>query len=491
VSVSIAASSTLCSAGQPPAEQAATAAQEATASARRGIIGSWQGNLDAGVKLRIVFNIAKSDDGKLSGTLDSPDQGAKGIRVSDITFADDALHIEVKSVAGMYEGKLDAAGQITGHWSQAGQSFALVLKPIDKTLELKRPQMPPRPYPYDEEEVSYENRAAGVKLAGTLTLPRGKRPVPALLLISGSGPQDRDESLLGHKPFLILADDLTRRGIAVLRVDDRGVGGSTGNVSSSTTEDFVGDALTGVEFLKSRSEIDPQRIGLLGHSEGGLVAPAAAARSSDVAFIVLIAGPGVTGEEILYAQGELILRAGGASDEAIRKQRSLQEQIIAVVKELAKRRDEKLGSAADDALAATNEKLMQLIAASMPELPENQQAAARTLGAAQTRQLLTPWFRYFLTYDPRPALAKVHCPVLAVIGERDLQVPPKQNIPEIEKALKAAGNPDFTLRELPGLNHLLQRCTTGSPAEYGQIEETISTDALAVIGEWVVAHANR
>jgi uncharacterized protein len=296
---------------------------------------------------------------------------------------------------------------------------------------------------------------------------------------------------LGHKPFLVLADDLTRRGIAALRVDDRGVGGSTGNIGSSTTDDLVGDVLAGVEFLKSRKEIDPRRIGLLGHSEGGLIAPAAAARTNDVAYIVLIAGPGVTGEEILYAQGALIMRADGASDEAVAKQRTLQEQMFAIVKEFDKQTVGQSGPAADDAAVTAREKLTQLVAAASAEPPEDQRTAAGTQGAAQARQLLTPWFRYFLKYDPRPALAQVRCPVLAVIGERDLQVPPKANLPEIEKALKTGGNTDYTLRELSGLNHLLQPCKTGSPAEYGQIEETISPEALLVIGEWIVERARR
>jgi pimeloyl-ACP methyl ester carboxylesterase len=477
---------------QLPARQTAPAQPNAATPVRQGIAGSWQGTLDLGIKLRIVFNIAKSDDGKLSGTLDSPDQAANGIRISEITFAGDALRLAVKSIGGSFEGKLDAAaGEIAGHWAQEGQLLPLTLKPIDKPPELNRPQVPKKPYPYDEEEVSYENQTAGIKLAGTITLPRTKGPFPAVLLISGSGAQDRDESLLGHKPFLVLADDLTRRGIAVLRVDDRGVGGSTGNSVTATTADFVGDVMAGVEFLKSRQEIDPRRIGLVGHSEGGLIAPAAAVRTDDIAFIVLIAGPGVTGEEILYAQGALIMRAGGASDEAIAKQRTQQEQMFAIVKDFDKQVAGQSGTVLGDAAEAAKEKLKQLVVAAPAELPEDQRKTARIQGEAQPRLLLSNWFRYFLTYDPRPALAKVRCPVLAVIGERDLQVPPKDNLLEIERALKAGGNADYTLRELPGLNHLLQTCKTGSPAEYGQIEETISPDALALIGEWIVERASR
>jgi len=223
----------------------------------------------------------------------------------------------------------------------------------------------------------------------------------------------------------------------------------------------------------------------VGHSEGGLIAPAAAARSGDIAFIVLIAGPGVTGEEILYAQGGLIMRAAAASHEAVAKQRKLQEDMFAVVKDFDRQATAKPTVGARDD-AATTKKLAELIAAASAELPEDQREAAGKLGVAQSRELLTPWFRYFLTYDPRPALAKVRCRVLAVIGERDLQVPPGQNLPEIEKALKSGGNAKYTLREFAGLNHLLQHSKTGSPSEYGQIEETIAPEALAFIGEWIV-----
>ncbi|MBI2826763.1 MAG: alpha/beta hydrolase [Planctomycetia bacterium] len=455
---------------------------------REGIAGIWQGTLEVGVKLRIVFHINAADDGKLTGTLDSPDQGAKGIKIDKVEFTDGALRLSIKAIAGAFEGKLDeSTGKIAGKWSQGGASLPLVLEAVDKPPELHRPQEPKRPYPYDEEEVTYENAAAGVKLAGTLTLPRAGGPFAAVLLITGSGAQDRDESLLGHKPFLVLADYLTRRGIAVLRVDDRGVGGSTGNLNEATTEDLAGDALAGVALLKSRKDIDPRRIGLVGHSEGGLIAPLAAIRGDDVAFIVLIAGPGTTGEEILYAQGALIGRAGGATDEAVATQRKIQERMFAVVKEVDRAQREKPAEKPD--IAAAEKQLADILVEATADLPDEQKKAAgdaQALAQAQSKQVLTPWFRYFLVYDPRPTLAKIRCPVLAVIGERDLQVPPKENLPEIEKALTSGGNKDFTLRELPGLNHLLQPCKTGSPAEYGQIEETMSPAALELIGDWIV-----
>jgi uncharacterized protein len=475
----------------PAVNKAVDEGPAAADPARQGIAGHWQGTLEAGVKLRVVFNIEQAADGKLTATLDSLDQGAKGIAIDEITLENNTLRLTAKGIDGSFEGQRNAAGnEISGSWKQLGRSLPLVLKPVDKPLPLNRPQEPKKPYPYDEQEVTYENnsgenKAAGVKLAGTLTLPRAvdsrvKAPYAAVLLITGSGPQNRDEELLGHKPFLVLADYLTRRGIAVLRVDDRGVGGSTGKLNEATTADLAGDALAGVEFLKSRKDIDPRRIGLIGHSEGGLIAPLVAARSGDVAFIVLIAGPGTTGEQILYAQGSLILKAAGASDDKIARQRQLQERLFAAVKQTDR--------------AEADTQLAEIFAAELDRLSEAERKAvgnASALADVQRKQLLTPWFRYFLTYDPRPTLAKVKCPVLAVIGERDLQVPPKENLPEIEKALKRGGNQEFTVRELPGLNHLLQTCKTGSPTEYGQIEQTMAPSALELIGDWIVKRTQR
>jgi pimeloyl-ACP methyl ester carboxylesterase len=323
--------------------------------------------------------------------------------------------------------------------------------------------------------VVYDNPAAGNRLAGTLTLPRTAAPHPAVLLITGSGQQDRNEALLGHKPFLVLADYLTRRGIAVLRVDDRGVGGSTGEVAKATSADFATDVRAGVAYLKQRKDIDARRVGLIGHSEGGMIAPMVAAGSKDVAFIVLMAGTGVPGEEILYEQSALILKANGASEAAIARNRAAQEKMYAIAK-----------TEKDDAVAArkVREILRQLAASPVTGTAAKGEDAA---AEAQVKMILSPWFRYFLAFDPRPTLRKVRCPVLAINGEKDLQVPPKANLPAIRAALKAGGNRDHTEKELPGLNHLFQACKTGSPTEYSQIEETFNPAALQAMGDWIVA----
>jgi len=437
--------------------------------------GAWQGILKvSGIELRIVFKISRGPEDILTATMDSPDQGAKDIPVDEVIFENGSLRLEIKSAMIVFEGKLkDDDLSIEGELRQSGQSFPLVLKRVDEPAQVRRPQEPKKPYPYEEEEVVYENKEAAVKLAGTLTIPGQEGPFPAALLISGSGPQDRDETLLGHHPFLVLADYLTRLGIAVLRVDDRGVGKSGGDFTQATSEDFASDVLAGLEYLKSREEINPKQIGLIGHSEGGIIAPMVAVQSSDVAFIILMAGTGLIGEEILYLQGELILRAEGASDEPIARNRSLQEQMFIVVKE------EKDNSVAEKRVRA-------ILQDAMPEVSEEQRKGAEAAVEAQIQWVLSPWFRHFLAYDPKPTLMKVKCPVLAINGQKDVQVPPKENLAAIEEALKAGGNNNYTIKELSGLNHLFQTAQTGAISEYARIEETISPTALKIMGDWIL-----
>lgn len=454
---------------------AAPAAAQDKEPVAKGPEGYWMGPLKAGaIDLRIGFKIT-AKDGKLSGTLDSPDQGARGIKAESVAFKDGKLTVAVKSIGVEFEGELSKDGsEIKGEWRQSGSNLALTLKRLEKEPTFARPQDPKRPYPYRDEEVAYENQKAGVKFGGTLTLPKGDGPFPAALLITGSGPQDRDESLLGHRPFLVLADHLTRKGIAVLRVDDRGVGKSTGSTTNSTTADFADDALAGIAYLKTRKEIDSKKIGLIGHSEGGLVAPLAASKSADVAFVVLMAGTGITGEEILYLQGRLINQANKATDKAIAEQVRIQKLLFGIVKETKDNKEaiKRFEEAWEKELAKMTDK-------------EKEDAKKAPL-KKQLEAVTSPWFRYFLTYDPLPALRKTKCPALAICGEKDLQVPPKENLPAIEKALKEGGNKDVTIREFPGLNHLFQTCKTGALSEYAVIEETFAPAVLEAISEWVL-----
>lgn len=445
--------------------------------------GIWQGVLKVGgIELRLVIKVSKTSEGKFTATMDSPDQGAKDIPVSEVSFENGNVKIEVKVVLGAFIGKMSDDNTITGEWKQGGAALPLIMKRVEKEPEApRRPQEPQKPYPYREEEVVYDNAKAGIKLAGTLTTPKTGGPFPAVIFITGSGPQNRDEALLGHKPFLVWADYLTRQGLAVLRYDDRGIGKSTGDFNKATSADFATDVDAGIAFLKTRLEINPKQIGLVGHSEGGLIAPMVAAQSSDVAFIVLMASPGVSGEEILYAQAALIAKANGVDEKALAKNIALQKRMFAVVKQ------EK-----DDAVA--EKKLQPIWTQALAELTEEEKKSLDFGGAhpdslfkMQIKPILSPWFRYFLVYDPQPALKKVKCAVLALTGEKDLQVPPKENLSAIEKALKTGGNENFAVKELPGLNHLFQTAPTGAPLEYAKIEETIAPSALQTMGDWILA----
>jgi uncharacterized protein len=429
------------------------------------IDGAWLGTLDTGtIKLRVMFHIVNTEEG-LTATLDSLDQGIPGIATSSVTRDGRSLKIEVKNVAGVFEGKIAPdLSSIDGTWTQ-GSAMPLVLKPVKNLVELepKRPQNPVRPYPYHEEEVTYENKMQEVKLAATLTIPQGTGPFPGVVLITGSGPQDRDETLLGHKPFLILSDYLTRHGVAVLRADDRGFGKSTGNFSKATTADFATDTEAGVAYLKTRAEIDPHKIGLIGHSEGGVIAPMVAARNKDVAFVVMMAGTGVPGDEVIVAQLEAIDVASGKKPEDAAESAARQREVIRLIE-------------TEKDQGALEKELREKIAG---------QGTEAQIGM-EIRQFTSVWFRYFLTYDPATALRKVTCPVLAINGSLDKQVLPAQNLPPIRKALEESGNKHFEVDELPGLNHLFQTAKTGAPAEYAQIEETMSPVALEKVSSWIL-----
>lgn len=462
---------------QIPKANAATQTVE-TPQATPGIEGNWQGTLDVGsFKLRLILKISKAADGKLTATMDSLDQSANDLAVDTISFQDGTLKFEMKKLSASYVGTLNKEGnQFTGQFTQGGVLPLEFKRVTDASqLKLKRPQTPTKPYPYDETEVSYENTPDKVKLAATLTVPRGAGPFPAVVLITGSGQQDRDEALMGHQPFLVLADYLTRRGIAVLRADDRGMGGSSPGSPNDTTENYAGDALAGVEFLKTRKEINPKQIGLIGHSEGGMAAPMVAAKSADVAFIVLMAGPGIIGEKLLARQIGLIAAAecDKQVEQSVAESQKLFEIAVRETDPAVARK--KLAEAANKRAEAAKKRL------------ESQLAAAET----QNNMFMSPWFRYFLGYDPRPTLMKVRVPVLAINGGKDLQVPPKEDLEGIESALKDGGNRDFKIVLLPGLNHLFQTTATGAISEYAEIEETIAPVALQTMGDWILAHTGK
>lgn len=444
----------------------------------KDLTGIWEGNLiiNPSVELPIVFKFTINDEGSYECKMDSPSQSAKDIPTESVTLIDDSVIVDVKVVAGNYSGKINwEALEITGKWTQGGQSFDLIVKKVDKITELIRPQEPKEPFLYSSEDVFFENKTDKIFLAGTLTYPKEGNNFPAAVLISGSGPQNRDEELLGHKPFLVLSDHLTRNGYAVLRFDDRGVAESEGDFKTATSEDFARDVLSAVEYLKSRKEINHSKIGLIGHSEGGIIAPMAAVQNDEIAFIVLLAGTGLPGEDILYLQSRLIAEAAGTPEEDINERLEFSSVIYEAVK------------TSGDFVVAEKRIKEHFWHEYMEMTDEEKQKIGdpEIFLDMQLRVALSPWFKFFLTYDPAPALEKVKCPVLAIIGELDLQVPPKENLPVIEKALKKGGNKNYTVKELSGLNHLFQTAETGSPLEYGKIEETMSPFALDTVTDWL------
>ena len=430
--------------------------------------GDWMGSLDInGNTLRIVLHL-KHDASRWSGNFDSLDQAARGLVMDVVQVAGNQLVWKMSAAGIVYEGAFDpATGAISGTLLQGGAKLPLQFKRTAPPAPLVRPQEPKPPFPYVSEAVSYANpKAAGVRLAGTLTIPKGKGRFPAVLLITGSGPQNRDEEIFGHKPFLLIANYLTRRGIAVLRVDDRGTAESTGRFADATTADFATDVEAGVQFLLKRPEIDARHIGLLGHSEGGAIAPMVAIRTPEVAFVVLLAGTGVPGDEITELQAYRAAQMGGAAEDAAKETREMEHAILNVIKTEpdAAKRQGKLA-----ALAEGKPRLQQIL--------KDQSAA-----------LNSPWFRYFLSYDPRPTLAGLKIPVLALNGGKDTQVDPGQNLPSIEAALRKGGDRDVTIKLMPGLNHLFQVCKTGAVSEYESIEQTMAPEVLELIGDWIVRH---
>ncbi|WP_340114541.1 alpha/beta hydrolase family protein [Maribellus mangrovi] len=433
------------------------------------ISGNWSGNISIpGGELEMIFKISKAE-GKYEAKMDVPKQGATNLPVGEVLFTGDSLKIAVPAILGNYAGKLISADSISGKWKQSGMSFDVNLSRTEEIIELKRPQLPVPPFPYLAEEVEYTNPKSGLKIAGTLTLPKDEKNCPSVLLITGSGAEDRDETVFGHKPFAVIADYLTRHGIAVLRVDDRGVGGSEGDVNSSTSQDFAGDVLAGVEFLKTRKEIDPKKIGLIGHSEGGLIAPIAAVESDDVAFIIMMAGPGVTGEQIVLEQSALVSKAAGLPEYAIEQGRLTNQKIFDIVK-----------SEPDSATIV--DELRQILAQGMYDGMNDDM---KKMIDAKIQGVNSPWFRYFLTYDPQPTLTKVKCPVLAINGTKDLQVP-VSNLKNIIEAVNSGGNMQVDTISFKNHNHLFQQCETGAISEYSQIEETIDPEVLKTMKDWIL-----
>lgn len=442
-------------------------------SQAQDLSGKWHGMLKIGAaKLRISIDLIKSDTG-YTGKLISVDQGNTSLPMQWVTVKGNDISFRT-SVGGIdYSGSLKDT-VIKGTFKQGGQQLPLDFGRTSITSTItKRPQEPKAPFPYISEEVSFRNEKENIVLSGTFTKPKDAGKFAVVVLISGSGAQNRDEELAGHKPFLVLSDHLTKNGIAVLRYDDRGTAKSTGDFQAATSEDFAVDVEAAVAYLKTRADVDSKKIGLVGHSEGGLIAPMVAAHNKDISYIVMMAGPGVSGKEVLVLQIDLLSKAEGVPEEDIKKQLKLMKGVTEIL-------------TMNGDTAVNNQALRVMLNNAYLELPDSvKKNMTPPMFAAQFARLSTPWMKFFLSYDPAPALQKLKIPVLALNGSKDLQVWAPQNLPAIEAALKKGGNKKYMIRELPGLNHLFQEAKTGGSSEYAEIEQTISPAALEAMSTWI------
>lgn len=439
--------------------------------------GSWLGKISvSSVDMRLVFNLKLNEKDSLIATMDSPDQGAKNIPLGRVLLTDNKVTIKAPLLIGEYAGTITGDSAIDGTWTQRGNSYVINLKKLKAPFVINRPQEPKSPFPYTSEDVSFLNEKFDIKLSGTLTLPEGSGPFKAVIMITGSGPQNRNEEIMGHKPFLVIADYLTRHGIAVLRYDDRGIGRSQGKYIEATSADLATDAEAGYNFLKNNSKINAKEIGFIGHSEGGLIAPIVVSSNPDIGFIVSLAGPGVKGQQIILRQSEDISRLSGVKEKDIKETKEINKKFYSIVIK------EKDNNKAEAKILGYYKEILEKKKSSSEEIDKALKQTKMTFGASSYT-----WFRYFIMSDPSVYWKKVKCPVLALNGDKDIQVAAGENLPAIEKVLKSSGNKSNKFVLLPGLNHLFQHCKTGLPNEYNTIEETFSPEALKIISDWISA----
>lgn len=441
-------------------------------SSAQEITGDWYGQLAIqGTKLRINFHVSEKN-GSYTTTMDSPDQGANGIPTTKTIVNNNVLEIILDNMKINFIGELKE-DKIDGIFKQNGMEFPLMLTHNEIEKEsLIRPQEPKKPYSYKSEDVFFINsKANDIKLAGTLTLPNNIKNPAVAILISGSGPQNRNEELLGHKPFLVISDYLTKNGIAVLRFDDRGVADSEGTQKNATSADFATDVAAAVAYLKTRKDIDSNKIGLIGHSEGGFIAPMVIAKDKSIAFFVSLAGPGIDGAEVLITQTQKAFELAGASKDHVDFNNKMSKNIFDFVKTINDK--QKLKETVKNYLLEVRKTAPESIANELTDNGINN----------QVKSITSAWMSYFIKTDPKQFLTKINCPVLALNGEKDFQVLPKLNLNGIKESLKH--NKDVTTIELESLNHLFQTCETGAFSEYSEIKETFAPKALKLMADWI------
>ena len=450
-------------------------------------INKWAGVLNAGGrKIELRLNLIQNTDKTYQSNWDIPTQKVMGLASSKTELLNNQLSIEIKMIGATYTAVINAIGnKMEGTWTQSGMSFTFSMEPFKEgqvEKEVVKPQTPQGPFTYTSKDFVYVGLDTKLSYGATLTYPSDQAKHPLIILITGSGKQDRDETIFDHKPFAVVADYLTKKGYAVLRVDDRGAGKSTGDFSNSTTADFALDVEEHIRYSKSLSMIDTNKIGLLGHSEGGLIAPMVAARNNSVAFIILMAGPGIPITQLMALQNELVLKSAGISQEAINAYIPLYTNLMKTIIVVDNAKDATAQSIeiVKEWYQRTDKNLVKTTTSIVSEADINKFAMV------MSETLSTKWWKYFASYNPQLVLQKLKCPVLAINGSQDIQVPAIANLNGIETSLKKAGNKNFTTMKLEGLNHLFQKCTKCTVAEYGELDTTIEPEVLEYIHQWMI-----
>ena len=448
---------------------------------QKNITGIWEGKLNAGVEIRIIFHFTKNADGAYTGSLDSPDQGAKGIVCNNVLVSNDSVSLEIISIKGLFKGLLTSDSVIAGTWIQGPASLPLTVKRVLQVSAAKRPQTPQPPFSYNNEEVEYNSNDKSIHFGGTFTYPKTGGPFPAILMITGSGQQDRDETIFEHKPFAVIADYLTKAGYAILRVDDRGVGKTTGDVKSATSMDFAKDAEASLAWLNTRTEVNKTRIGLIGHSEGGLIASIIASRNKNIDFVIMLAGPGINGADLLTEQVGAILNSAGIAPEASDAYKIVYRNTLQHA--IAEKDSAAAYSKAYPFFVEWKKKQTQTVLNALG-ITSDDSNDKKMIGAMVT-QFGKPWMKYFLATNPQPMIEKFSCKVLALNGSKDVQVIPALNLAGIKSALAKSKSKNYETKQLEGLNHLFQHCKTCSPSEYGMLEESFAPEALEIMRKWL------
>lgn len=436
----------------------------------QSIKGTWNGNLDVGngMTLAIVLNVNGLTADSI--TMDSPEQAAFGIKIDKADFSNDKFIVEISSLDAKLEGKPNSTcDTLNCSFTQRGHTFTLTM--VRGAYKPKPKKQEPKDFPYIVEEVEIFNPETNVSLSGTLTAPYDYKCDKIAILVSGSGLQNRDEEILGHKPFLVLSDYLTRNGIAVIRYDDRGFGKSTGDVENATTYDLSLDAESVVKFIRNDKRLKDMKIGIIGHSEGGVIAPMVAARNSDVDFVVMLAGPAIEMSNLLARQNYDVIKSSGQSEEIAKQYSKLALEAYKIVKNKKLSTNDKKTKVAE---------IIRKMNSLVGEDSSEENAIQESVDV-----LFSPWMYYSLNSNPQDDLCKVKVPLLALNGDKDVQVYSKDNLSSVEKAMKKAKNNNYKIIELKGLNHLFQKCIFGSPNFYGKNEETFNEDAMKTIAEWI------